>query len=317
MLNSNTNTCLLCRGPLKLDGHSYIDTRFGIKETYTIGSCAVCCIKQIVPTPPAETLQELYECYYNFCGEHDTLYTKMRGIFYDSFLYQMWLAMDGDISFHRRQGTGRLLDVGCNEGRGLIIYRKNGYTVEGLELNRNAAALARSHGFIVHTDLIEDFLPQGLYDVVVLSNVIEHSLNPHDMLSHVARLLKPGGAVWISCPNNESWMSKIFGKSWINWHVPFHIVHFSDHALRRLLNSHGFSVTEFRDTSPALWAAQSLIASLFSQRGHRTGLLRNPLLILFLMFVFRGILFPFLWLGDKFGTGDCLIVTAKKDNITN
>jgi hypothetical protein len=36
-----------------------------------------------------------------------------------------------------------LLDVGCNEGRGLSLCADNGFQAEGLELNEAAAALAR------------------------------------------------------------------------------------------------------------------------------------------------------------------------------
>ena len=44
------------------------------------------------------------------------------------------------------------------------------------------------------------------YDVAVLSNVLEHALDPAVMLCDVARILKPGGEVWISCPNAASWL---------------------------------------------------------------------------------------------------------------
>ena len=42
----------------------------------------------------------------------------------------MWLAVDGDISFHSVNGSGRLLDVGCNEGRGMMLFKKNGFDVD-------------------------------------------------------------------------------------------------------------------------------------------------------------------------------------------
>ena len=45
------------------------------------------------------------------------------------------LILEGDFSFHRPKGTGRLVDIGCNEGRGLKIYSRNGFQAEGLELN--------------------------------------------------------------------------------------------------------------------------------------------------------------------------------------
>src|SRR4029077_8091022 len=110
-----------------------------------------------------------------------------------------------------------------------------------LELNETAAAVARESGFIVQTCLLADFVPAQPYEVAVLSNVLEHSVDPRQMLQDVHRILARGGQVWISCPNSESWLRRIFGHSWINWHVPFHICHFSAATLRRGLEDAGYA----------------------------------------------------------------------------
>lgn len=304
--------CLLCGGRTTASVEGVFDTRFGIDHLYDIGICGSCGLEQILSIPASEELKNLYETYYNFGGEKGTTYTSLRERFLFSFLYRYWLAIDGDISFHGRKGTGKLLDVGCNEGRGLKIYQRNGFVAEGLELNELAASVARSQGFTVYTQLLEEFKAKDSYDAVVLSNVLEHSLNPRDMLSHVSRILKPDGQVWISCPNNESWLRYIFGRYWINWHVPFHIVHFSSRTLGRLLNDSGFDVIDIRQETPSLWMGHSIIAWLFSKKGKRTTRLRSPLLVLSIMMLVRGFLFPVLWIGNRLGHGDCLVVTARK-----
>jgi SAM-dependent methyltransferase len=229
-----------------------------------------------------------------------------------SFLYRLWIRLDGDISFHARVGSGRLLDVGCNEGRGLRIYARNGFEAEGLELNERAATLARNAGFNVYTCLLGDYAPAAPYDVAVLSNVLEHSVDPRQMLRDVHRILGDDGKVWISCPNSRSWLRKIFGSSWINWHVPFHIFHFSAETLRKLLTDSGYKSVEIRQITPSLWVAQSVIAYCFARKGRKTRQLRNPFLTVFLMLCARLLLFPALWLGDRMGRGDCLLVVATK-----
>jgi SAM-dependent methyltransferase len=269
-------------------------------------------LEQTTPIPEPDELKNLYETYYNFSGEKETLYTRLRERFLFSPLYRLLMALDGDISFHGTRGSGRLLDLGCNEGRGLVFYRRNGLEAEGLELNERAAEEARKRGFRVYTGSLDEFEPLEPYDVVVLSNVLEHSLAPHDMLGHVARVLKPGGEVWISCPNVESWQRSFFGSYWINWHIPFHIVHLSKDTLARLLRESGFEVRAARQKSPSLWLAQSLIARLFARRGRATRRLRDPVLIATLMVLIRGLFFPILWLGNRLGRGDCLVVAARK-----
>ena len=303
--------CILCSGSLETCVSGLFDTRFGINGTYEVGRCRNCGLEQMFPVPAPAELKSLYESYYNFGGEKGTLYTNLREWFYSSFFYRIWIHLDGDLSFHGRTGTGRLLDIGCNEGRGLKIYARNGFQVEGLELNETAAAVARETGFTVHACDLRHFKSSALYDVVVLSNVLEHLPDPRQMLLDVRRNLRPGGQVWISCPNSQSWLRRVFGSSWINWHVPFHISQFSIQTLRSLLSEAGFRIIETRQVTPALWVSASLIAKLFAKRGRTTKELRNSVLMLGLLMVSRFVFFPILWLGNRWGRGDCLLISAK------
>lgn len=306
------NRCLLCRGLLEECEDDLFDTRFGIEGRYEVRRCLNCGLEQLFPIPQSATLKAFYESHYNFGGETGTLYTRLRERFLFSFAYRLWTKIDGDISFHLQVGSGRLLDIGCNEGRGLRIYARNGFLVEGLELNETAASVARRTGFGVHTDLLENFNPESSYDVAVLSNVLEHSLNPRRMLLDVHRILAGCGQVWISCPNSQSWLRTMFGRSWINWHVPFHISHFNPETLRNLLSDAGYVDIEIHQITPALWVTQSIIAFLFSKKGKKNRQLRNPFLTLLLMMFARFVLFPMLWVGNKLGHGDCLLATGSK-----
>lgn len=304
--------CLLCRGSLEKCVGELFDTRFGIPGTYEAWRCLRCGLEQIYPVPTPAELSRLYESYYNFGGERGTPYTRLREWFFSSWLYRAWIFLDGDISFHGRKGSGRLLDAGCNEGRGLKIYARNGFHVEGLELNPAAAAVGSESGFTVHVGDTTDFTAAEAYDVVVLSNVLEHAPDPGKVLNNIRENLNRDGQLWISCPNSRSWLRKVFGRSWINWHVPFHISHFSVESLRRLLADSGFRNVETRQITPALWVTQSCIARLFAKAGTKNRHLRNPFLILGLMVFSRFVLFPLLWLGNRTGRGDCLLVVATK-----
>jgi SAM-dependent methyltransferase len=309
---TTSNGCLLCGGSLDVVLTGVIDNRLGTPGSYEIRRCVRCGFEQTCPLPSQAELKELYEKYYNFGGESGTLYTKWRERFLFSFLYRLWTRLDGDVAFHGRRGSGRLLDIGCNEGRGLRTYASNGFQAEGLELNENAAAVARRAGFRVYTCLLEEFHPSASYDVAVVSNVLEHSLEPRRMLSDINRVLRTDGEVWISCPNAGSWLRRVFNRSWINWHVPFHISHFSAATLRQLLRETGYVRVEIRQITPALWVAQSAITSMFAKRGRRTGRLRSAFWTVLLMAFARLILFPALWLGNRLGHGDCLLVVASK-----
>ncbi len=116
------------------------DDRFGAPGAYDISRCSRCGLEQTWPRPTERELQDLYEKFYNAGIEPGGAYQSRRERFLASGWYRLWLQWDGDLSFHLRRGRGRLLDLGCNEGRGLSRYAANGFTAEGLEINEKAAA---------------------------------------------------------------------------------------------------------------------------------------------------------------------------------
>jgi SAM-dependent methyltransferase len=305
-------TCIACNDALEEVLNEIYDTRFGISNPYAVARCASCGLEQTLPRPGMDNLTSLYVEYYNFGGESGTKYTRIREWVFSSIAYRAWLKIDGDISFHTLKGTGRLLDVGCNEGRGLAIYSRNGFEPVGLEVNNRAAQKARGAGYTVYEDLIEQHDPSIGYDAVVLSNVLEHSLDPKDMAVHCYRVLVPGGRIYLSCPNSRSWLRDVFGRFWINWHVPFHIVHFSPDTLAGVLKAAGFSNITIKQRTPALWVSHSVVSKFTFVPAAPTRHLRNPFLIAGLVLFVRLFLFPLLFLGNLIGKGDCLVVTAQK-----
>jgi 2-polyprenyl-3-methyl-5-hydroxy-6-metoxy-1,4-benzoquinol methylase len=316
-MSEATDSCLLCGGTLErfLDGLT--DNRFAAPGVYAVARCQACGTEQTVPRPDAEGLRALYETHYNFGGgpmgsRGGSRYARLRERLFSSWLYRLWLRLDGDVSFHLVAGRGRLIDIGCNEGRGLECYRANGFSAEGLELNRVAAQEARSRGFAVHTVMLEDFTPEQPFDVAVMSNVLEHTPDPRAVLRDLRRILSSQGQVWISLPNAASQFRHLFGADWINWHVPYHLTHFTPQGLQRLLAEEGYEVTHSRCVTPALWLAQSIVAAIYARPGAPTRQLRSAPLVASLMVLLRGLLFPALFLLNRGMRGDCLVVRARR-----
>ncbi|HEX9464300.1 MAG TPA: class I SAM-dependent methyltransferase [Alphaproteobacteria bacterium] len=305
-----TLACMSCGASTRPVLEHVLDNRFGAPGEWRILRCQACGLEQTAPRPNLAELKTLYETYYNYGGERDTTYTGWRERLIMSQLYQLILKVDGDISFHGEKGSGRLLDVGCNEGRPLVLYRRNGFKPEGVELNSRAAEVARRRGFMVYETDLAELRPSLPFDRVVFSNVLEHALAPRAMLADANRLLVTGGEVWISLPNARSWLRALFGRIWINWHVPFHLAHFDAKTLTRLLADSGFTVVSVKNVTPALWVAQSIIATIWRDNPKA---IRSAPLIAGFMIVARGLLFPILWLGNRLGRGDCLVIKARKD----
>ena len=310
-LTDHASFCSMCGGTCRPVLEGLFDERFGAPGVYSILQCTDCGLEQTWPRPSEGDLKGLYERFYNAGVKPDSAYGGLRERFLASGLYHLWLKWDGDMSFHGRRGAGRLLDVGCNEGRGLSLYADNGFQVEGLELNEAAAGLARQRGFRVHTAPLGQFRPREPFDVVVLANVLEHAWDPVQMLAEVRRLLRPEGEVWISCPNAASFWRQVFGSAWINWHVPFHLWHFSSNTLQELLGLANFSIITSKTFTPALWVTQSICLQASRPEGGRNKLFRCAPLVALMTLLIKLLVLPFFHNINRRMAGDCLIVMAQ------
>lgn len=102
--------------------------------------------------------------------------------------------------------TKHLLDIGCGNGATAALIKKSGLcdTASGVELMEGPAQDARTVLDQVWQGEVEthlDALPQRYYDVILCLDVLEHLVNPWDVLAKLTRCLTPNGVIIISLPN--------------------------------------------------------------------------------------------------------------------
>lgn len=104
------------------------------------------------------------------------------------------------------------LEIGPGSGLLSAIAASHGGTWRGVEIDRTMAAdmIARGldvvHGDFSSLDPRDLFTPavadQGGFDIVFLSQVLEHVRDPAQFLKNAREALRPGGIVYIDVPND-------------------------------------------------------------------------------------------------------------------
>lgn len=287
------------------------DYRFGIKDEFQYKTCTSCEHIQLSPLLEEDQLLNYYNTYYNTVEKSNSnQYLRLRSFINSTFIGKIYNWIEGDITFSLTKGNGRLLEIGCNEGKNLQYYSRNGYDTYGLEINRIAASEAEKKGYKIFKIDIKELSKKEYFDIIVIPNVIEHVPNPIQLLTEIKLHLKPQGELWISLPNSNSIFRKIFGKHWINWHPPFHISQFNEQNLCRLLTERGFSINSIKYVTPNQWISMSLISSLFGKPKKPTKEMRSPTLLIILMLIIKIVfLFPMILFNKNKG-GDCLKLVA-------
>lgn len=179
---------------------------------------------------------------------HDVLAATYATYGYDqvenappAFLYPIVRRLIDSFEPHRR--TGRLLDVGFGAGTLLEVAQSHGWTTHGVELSPAAVAAGRARGLgtLHEGDFVTLELECESYDVIVMTELIEHLPSPMPFLHKAARLLRPGGLLYLTTPHGRGLSGRLLGASWSVMAPPEHLQLFSASSVRRCLAEAGFA----------------------------------------------------------------------------
>ena len=145
----------------------------------------------------------------------------------------------------------RLLNVGCFDGMALDrVKARARWQLCGTETNGRAAAAARAKGYrvweVAPQDAALELPVDERFDVVLMTNMVEHLANPLLILRRLRQLLKPGGLVVLNQPNLDSAHVEFFGPTWGQWQVPYHRVLMGRRGLRKMAELADMRVVRLR-----------------------------------------------------------------------
>jgi 2-polyprenyl-3-methyl-5-hydroxy-6-metoxy-1,4-benzoquinol methylase len=152
----------------------------------------------------------------------------------------------------------RYLDVGCSTGFVVEAARDAGWTAVGVDLNPSAIEFGRSRGLDLRAvDMEQAGFEPASFDAVSLFDVLEHLIDPVRTLRACARLLAPGGIVFLYVPNYDSASRLLMGKDAHFIWPTHHLNYYTPKTISDLVSREGFEpayvATEGLDIADYLW----------------------------------------------------------------
>lgn len=151
---------------------------------------------------------------------------------------------------------GLLLDYGAGQGEFLKSLRQDfSFQCHAIDLMKSELENVE---WFVHDLNQNSPLPSNTYDVITAIEVIEHLENPRQVVRDFFRLLKKGGKLIMTTPNNESYRSILsycmrgHFVAFTDSSYPAHITALNRKDLERILKESGFSQIEFSFTNQGM-----------------------------------------------------------------
>jgi 2-polyprenyl-3-methyl-5-hydroxy-6-metoxy-1,4-benzoquinol methylase len=156
---------------------------------------------------------------------------------------------------------GRILEIGCGYGGTgkLALERGKCGTYIGIEISTKAAQVAAQNLTRVYVDNVETMsLPFGekYFDALIISEVLEHLVDPWATLKRLSPLMREGAMVMASSPNISHYrviLSLLKGK----WELTdvgvmdrTHLRWFTPHSFKNMFEGAGFKIKTVQSVSP-------------------------------------------------------------------
>lgn len=134
----------------------------------------------------------------------------------------------------------RVLEVGCNSGGILDVFRSQGYEVKGVDLNARFTQYGREqHGLDLSFGTVQDVASTWKPNLVVYSHTLEHVTRPNDELRRVAELLADDGQLYVQVPGIKN-LGDGYSMDFRAYIQFAHTYHFSLKTLTNLMRVNGF-----------------------------------------------------------------------------
>lgn len=237
--------CPVCRGALTL-----WRTKATAYGRFRIDRCRGCGFAFVNPKPSVDYLVSFYQ--HGSDGHEGAAAPTLAGVLaaeraFPNSTVDARRLMDGVGRVLRPAPPGSrpsLLDVGAGYGFFSREAADRGFDVTALELDEKSRAVFRDLlGFDAVPVFFEAYEPQGrTFDVIVMSHVLEHVIDPARWIARARGLLRDGGVLALALPNFSSIFRVLLQDRDPYVTPPAHLNYFDARNLSALLRKNGFEV---------------------------------------------------------------------------
>lgn len=245
-----SSRCPICNAQTRIYIDGLYDDRYGYPGRFSLRRCDRCGHRYVPASFSSGQLGQLYTQYYprgSFSAEAFAPEVEKVG-------FKSWLAGDRASAFRWVPRNVRVLDIGCGIGATLAYHKNRGCEAVGVEVDENVQIISDRYGLDIHVGVFNaDDFATASFDYVTLDQVAEHVTNPHELFAGIAKVLKPGGIVIVTTPNASSLGAWLFGRRWLNWHVPYHLQFYTGVSIRKLAQQAGLQVIRRATVTSSEW----------------------------------------------------------------
>lgn len=232
ILNSNGDlekqNCYLCHDE-KFEKISDVD-RYGFY--YPTAICLRCGNIQQSHYYDEKTLVEFYSNYYR------TIYGGVT----PTALYHSQKNGKGKKIFKivsKLKHPKKVLEIGCGAGGILEEFRDAGSDVLGLDFDDEFLAIARANKLEVKCGSTELLDENDKFDLIILSHVLEHIVEPAEFLKTVINFMNDDGLLYIEVPSVDRVAEGGYDFDFLNYFQNAHTIHFTTKTLEMMCKSVG------------------------------------------------------------------------------
>jgi SAM-dependent methyltransferase len=215
-------------------------------EEFHIYRCESCGTGFLNRPPHVQWLQSIYQ----YSGEALTQAITLEDVLAREIEFQNCKVdaerMSLNTNLLNRSSNTQALDIGSGFGFYTQALRTVGYQTVSINHGKYENEVFRKlNGDNPVAVIFENYEPSEQFGVVMMSQVLEHLIEPGRAVNKVSALLATGGVFACAVPNYDSILVKLLGtKDNACLSVPKHVNYFTEKGLRVLLERNGFSVVK-------------------------------------------------------------------------